>query len=248
MKLFRKKFLPKPQHLSDVQFITMAFNSQSHSLSQLTKQSDEILFDAYLTGDMTAFDVLLQRYQKPLFAFLYRSMGNSESANDAFQEIFLKVVKSAHEFRRGSKFSTWIYTIARHYCIDESRRGLFRNHISLDQSHDEQNEATTLMNVLADQKSNHEETLSVNEMSQWLNKALQEISPEQREVFLMREIQNLSFEDISRLTGASLNTTKSRMRYALQSLQQWFAEKNIFGHDDSDTMIGHKSSKLKERV
>src|SRR6187549_2242910 len=90
-------------------------------------ESDEALMSAYRAGDVRAFERLLARHEKPIWNFLRRSVRDAAVAEDLLQEVFLRVVKSADEWKGTAKVSTWLYTIARNLCIDHARRAIHRD-------------------------------------------------------------------------------------------------------------------------
>lgn len=186
---------------------------------------DEELFGAFKKGNEQAFDVLLGRHQKPLYNFLYRILGNLEAAEEALQEVFLRAIRSADEYRPSAKFSTWLYTIARNFCIDYGRKQKFRRHLSLETKDDNDSEA--LQNAFASQEATADNRVSAQQIERILYQILDELAPEQKEVFLLRETQGLQFDEIAHITKVSVNTVKSRMRYALMTIQKRFEEFGI---------------------
>lgn len=196
----------------------------------LAESADEDLMLAYRRGHEPAFATLLGRHQKPLYNYLLRSLKKPELAEEALQEVFLKVAKTRHHYEVTAKFTTWLYTMARHHCIDLARKGRFRQYVSLDQGLEDEKTRPAFERVLASEErvdlSSSAQELKIN-----LEKILHEISPDQREVFLLREYQGLPFDEIARVMETSVNTVKSRMRYALQAIQKKFAEMGIISND-----------------
>src|SRR5256885_6291508 len=96
------------------------------------ERTDEELLAAYQQGDPGAFEALLRRHRAPLFTFLLRMLGDRQRAEDLAQETFLRIVKGAPAWERRARFQTWLYTVARNLCIDQSRRDRFRRTDSLD--------------------------------------------------------------------------------------------------------------------
>src|SRR3989475_11997360 len=90
------------------------------------ERTDEELLAAYQQGDPGAFEALLRRHRAPLFTFLLRMLGDRQRAEDLAQETFLRIVKGAPAWERRARFQTWLYTVARNLCIDQSRRDPFR--------------------------------------------------------------------------------------------------------------------------
>ena len=97
------------------------------------ERGDEALMEAYQRGDTRAFEVLLARHQRPVFNFFVRQVGNRALAEDLLQDVFLRVIKGARNYKREAKFTTWLYTIARNLCVDNARRAKHRKAASLDQ-------------------------------------------------------------------------------------------------------------------
>lgn len=168
---------------------------------------------------MDAFEVLLERYQQPLFAFCYRFCNDSAQAQDLVQEVFLRLIKTAKNYEPRAKFSTFLYTFAHNLCIDYIRRGKKRKNVSLSEPVADA-EGLTLGDMMKDEKSNPEKEYHQKTFEEALQKAVSELPEEQREIFLLREQMNLPFEEIARIAGCLPSTAKSRMRYALQSIRQ----------------------------
>jgi RNA polymerase sigma-70 factor (ECF subfamily) len=196
----------------------------------LLRQSDEQLMAAYQKGDLHAFQVLLARHQKPIFNFIYRFLKNPEAAEEGFQEVFLRLIRSRQDYLPSAKFTTWLYTLARHYCIDQLRKKKHHDHASFEEENDK-----LYVNPESVGRFSHApeayDISSARELNERLEKILNDLNPEQREVFLLRELQGLPFEEIARITGVSVNTVKSRMRYALQFLQKRFRELGVEAPD-----------------
>src|SRR5690606_32418337 len=181
--------------------------------------------DRFNAGNAEAFAVILERYRRPMFNFILRSTRDRAQAEDLVQEVFLRVVQRSAEFRKNSKFSTWLYTIARNLCIDTSRKMAFRRHRSLDAPlrRDEQ-QGATLLDRVGDGRPMVDRTVIGERLQIEVAAAVEALPDEQREVFLMRQIQGLAFKDIAEIVGVPENTIKSRMRYALERLRLALAE------------------------
>lgn len=181
---------------------------------------------AFQSGDKTAFRLLLARHQKPLFGFLLRFLKTYENAEEAFQEVFLRVVKSQKDYKPTAKFTTWLYTLARHYCIDFMRKEKFRQHQSIDQDAGESSGHSRFEKYLSNPES-LESITEGKELQDHLMAVLDGLSPEQKTVFLLREFQNLPFDEIAKITQVPVNTVKSRMRYAVQAIQTGLGKRGI---------------------
>ena len=186
--------------------------------------SDEALLRRFTEGDAEAFEALVRRFERPLFNFILRSVRDADRSQGLLQEVFLRVIQRASEFQGGSKVSTWIYTIARNLCIDTSRKMVFRRHRSLDAPTGDDPEGPTMMDRVVAATPLADREVIGGDLKERIARAVEELPEEQREVFLMRELQDLAFKDIAEIVGVPENTVKSRMRYALERLQRALAE------------------------
>jgi RNA polymerase sigma-70 factor, ECF subfamily len=190
--------------------------------------TDEVLMMRFQGGDQSAFARLVRRHKTPVYNFILRSVRSREVAEDLVQDVFVKVVQNAAEFKHEARFSTWAYTIARNVCIDHLRKAALRRHPSLDQAANNNSgeDGPTLGERIADSHFGAavDRVAIGTELGQRITRAVEELPPEQREVFLLREVANVPFKEIAEIVGVPENTTKSRMRYALERLQQALAE------------------------
>jgi RNA polymerase sigma-70 factor (ECF subfamily) len=181
--------------------------------------SDEELLRRYLGGEAEAFRPLIQRYEKPIYNFILRSVRRPDRAEEILQDTFLKVVQRAHDFKGQSKFSTWLFTIARNLCIDHSRKMVFRRHRSLDARTDA-GEGPTLLDRTANRDAAVDRRAMAADLQARIAEAVEDLPEEQREVFLLRQVEGMPFKEIAEVVGVPENTVKSRMRYALERLQR----------------------------
>jgi RNA polymerase sigma-70 factor, ECF subfamily len=182
--------------------------------------SDEGLMLRFQRGEVSAFGELVQRHKVPLFNFLLRQLRSRSAAEDALQEVLLRVVQSAAEFKHEARFTTWVYAIARNLCIDQLRKLSIRNHDSLDQPRGGEGPTIGEQTADPDPGSSAERAALNQELRDRIIAAVEALPEEQREVFLLREVANLAFKDIAEVTNTPENTVKSRMRYALERLQE----------------------------
>ncbi len=185
----------------------------------LQEEADEALMLRYQQGEVRAFEILLNRHRKPIFNFILRFVQRRELAEDLLQETFLRVIRSAAKYKQQAKFTTWLYTIARNLCVDQSRRAKHRRAQSLDSPLSTADGSGTLLDVVAGNELPSDRKAVSKEIHKKLQEALGQLSEEQREVFLMREFLDMPFKQISDVVGVTENTVKSRMRYALQKLR-----------------------------
>jgi RNA polymerase sigma-70 factor (ECF subfamily) len=183
--------------------------------------TDEALMARYQQGDVAAFAELVARHEKRLWNFVRRFVADSATAEDLLQEVFLRVVRNATEWQPSAKFTTWLYTIARNLCTDNARRGVFRKADSLDQTPGAARDESGPHRIdkVASPDGNAEKAAMNREIATRVDQAVATLPVEQREVFLMREVMDMSFAEIATATKTSEPTVKSRMRYALERLR-----------------------------
>lgn len=187
-------------------------------MKELNRLSDEQLVSLYLQGNGNAFDIILNRYRDVVFSYLSYTLKSQEKAEDAFQDVFMKVVVQLNEgkYQSTGKFNAWIMRIVHNYIIDLYRRT--------------QTDATVISNDESEVDLFNMPSLAVNENreqemidQQTLNEIKQLIAllPDtQREVLLMRYYDDLSFKEIAEKTNCSINTALGRMRYAIMNLKK----------------------------
>lgn len=169
----------------------------------------------------------MKRHEVGLFNFILRSVRDRATAEELLQDTWIRVLSGIRDFQRASKFSTWVYTVARNLCIDHARKAVLRRHPSLDQSsrsNGSSSDGPTLGEQLADGGPRADRSAISKELQEKLVAAIHELPDDQREVFMLREYGALPFKDIADIVGAPENTVKSRMRYALERLQSALAE------------------------
>ncbi len=190
----------------------------------LQDEADEALMAKYQGGEVRAFEILMTRHRRPIYNFILRYVGNAPIAEELLQETFLRVVRSASRYQPKAKFTTWLYTIARNLCTDQARRAVHRRTRSLDANFGAGDDSGTLLDVLPNDQIGADRESASTEIRKKLEEALSRLAEDQREVFLMREFHGMPFKEIASVVGASENTVKSRMRYALEKLRIELAE------------------------
>ena len=185
----------------------------------LHDEADEDLMVQYQQGEVRAFEILLSRHRKPVFNFILRFIGERETAEDLLQETFMRVIKGADAYKRQAKFTTWLYTIARNLCVDQTRRRKHRRHASLDAPMSASEDSGTLLDVIPSSEMASDRTSVNKQLHETMQRAIGGLSDEQREVFLMREFLDMPFKQIAEVVGVPENTVKRRMRYALEKLR-----------------------------
>ncbi len=183
--------------------------------------SDETLMVRYQRGDREAFTVLVRRHHRPLYNFVLRQLRQPNVAEEVTQEVFLRVVQNASQYKHEARFVTWTYAIARNLCVDQLRKLAHRRHPSLEQPLGPGDDARSLGDVVTSQRvdGDAERGTAALQMRAMLIQAVETLPDDQREVYLLREVGNLSFKEIAEVVGVAENTAKSRMRYALDRLR-----------------------------
>jgi len=189
----------------------------------MNDQTDEQLMQAFREGNARAFELLLARHERKVWNFLRRSV-DPTTAEDLLQEVFLRVIKAqaaSVDWKGEAKFTTWVYAIARNLCIDHARRAVHRDARSLDGPTRAEDEAgETLHERLAHGARDAEGLASDGQVRARVEEAVAALPPDQREVFLLREVMDMPFAEIAAVVGAPEPTVKSRMRYALERLRE----------------------------
>ena len=181
--------------------------------------TDEELLAAARGGDTAALETLLVRYQPHLYRFGLRMCGNVEDAGDVAQESLISMARSLKDFRGDSAVSSWLYTIARRFCIKQRRRSKFapaREH-SLDAP---ENPAA---DRLVDSGPNPEQAATNRELASALNRAIDALDPAQREVLVLRDIEGLSAAEVASVLGTSVDAVKSRLHRARVAVRRQLA-------------------------
>ena len=175
----------------------------------LEQDPDMALVRNYLAGDDTAFEALFRKYQTSIFNIVSR-MVKSEDAYDLTQDVFCHVLRAVHTFRGDSKFSTWLYSVARNVCLNRIRRKNCVREESLDSMIDDQ----SFTDLLPDDSADVERIVETHEIQRVVNSVLATLPPEQRLLILLRDFEQLSYEEVSLVTEMSLSNVKSRLHRA----------------------------------
>ncbi len=207
-------------------FLLVLQRNRSTSVHPADPGSDEDLYRRYAEGDQRAFRVLLNRHGGAVLGYLTRFFGDREMANDLTQEVFLRVISAAGDFRGESSFRTYLFRIVRHLCIDVMRSRGARPDArarSLDGPVGSDPDGRSLAEVVPGKSLPGDARTLSGELSQALEAGLARLTDEQREVFLMREVEGLRFPEIAEVLGVNENTVKSRMHHAVLNLRESLA-------------------------
>ena len=189
-----------------------------------------------LQGDVNAFEKLVTEYEKAVYAIAQRMTGNPEDAADMTQETFIKAYNSLSSFRGDSKFSVWLYRIATNVCLDFLRSRSRKPTVSLSMEDDDGEEVEL---DIADESQSPERLLERGLTRDAVRRGLNALSPEYRQILLLREIQGLSYEEISDVLTLEVGTVKSRIFRARKRLCAFLlADGNIPDFVPSGNMKG----------
>ncbi len=154
-------------------------------------------------GDINSFEILIENYQKYAFNIAYKMMHNYDDANDVTQEAFIKVFQYIKNFKRDSSFSTWLYRIVINTCKDEFKKRNKIQTISID-------EEDSYKEVKDDSKT-PDEILESVEMRETIDRAINSLSSNYKEIIILRDIKELSYKEISEQLELPIGTIKSRI-------------------------------------
>ena len=178
--------------------------------------SDEQLMRDYAGGKVSAFETLYDRHTLPVWRFVQRSVQNTALADDLVQDVWFSVVRQAPQYEARAKFRTWLFTLAHHRVVDHWRT--HKAHVSLDA---ESEDGSALADMLAAESGfGPERRLDSREQAQALLDALAALPLVQREAFLLQAEAGMSVAEIAQTTGVSMETAKSRLRYARARLRE----------------------------
>ena len=193
-------------------------------LRDFSSATDIDLVATAITGVEGSFEELVRRYQRPISAYVYRMVGNYESALDLTQEIFIKVYGSLGRYRSEFKFSTWIYKIAHNSAVDHLRRNA-----SHEQSLVKGTEGDRFEIPIESRHPSPEQESERKERRIEIEAVVRTLPSNYRELIILRHSQDLSYEEIVEVTGLPLGTVKNRLFRAREMMRQQFLEKGITG-------------------
>jgi RNA polymerase sigma-70 factor (ECF subfamily) len=187
----------------------------------LDDERDEMLMTTYAHGVARAFDVLYARHRNGVYRYLLRHCGNAGTADELFQDVWMNVIRARATYVPTARFATWLYTIAHHRIVSHWRASGQVTLVSTDGDDD----ASAAVHALAASRSDQPEVRAGSgEMAGRLHAALAALPPVQRDAFLLQQDSGLSLLEIAQLTGAGVETVKSRLRYAVVKLRAALGE------------------------
>jgi RNA polymerase sigma factor (sigma-70 family) len=177
---------------------------------EMKSLSDQELMRLVQAGDFSPASEIYDRYSSRIYNFAYRFLRNSEAAEDATQEVFVKMLKHANQFHGDAKLSTWLFSITANWCRDYLRK-----------SDNKAKEAEDVLITLpAPAELAPDRNLERRQNEQMIQKALTALTPEQREAILLSRYQGLSYAEIAQISGCSEGAVKTRVFRAMETLKK----------------------------
>ncbi len=173
--------------------------------------TDAVLIQEYQAGEDKAFEKLYRKYERPLYSFIYRFIGNRESAEDVFQQTWLKVIRGLENYDERGKFGSWLFGIANNACLDLVRK---KSTVKKDDYASEKLDHLPQKEMIPDESVIH------MEQSVLLENGIERLQWEQKQVVLLRVYAEMSFKEIAAMIDAPLNTVLGRMHYAVKNLRK----------------------------
>jgi RNA polymerase sigma-70 factor, ECF subfamily len=181
----------------------------------LLKITDEQLIAKFQVGDLSAFDQIVERYQGQLINFVGRLLNDRNAAEDIVQETFLRVYRNKHRYKEIARFSTWIYTIAGNLARTELRRRKIRNFFSISQRGEGEKDYE-----IPDTDIDVEKSVEGSMVKEMILREVMKLPVYFREVIILRDLQDLSYEEISQILNVPLGTVKSRVNRGRSQIQK----------------------------
>ena len=196
----------------------------SIALSQAKALSDVELIAGAIAGGEDNFEELVRRYQRPIIGYVFRMLGDYESALDVTQEVFIKVYNSLERYSSEYKFSTWLYRIAHNAAIDHMRR----NSVNAQSLETESADGTYQLQIESQNPTPEQD----RERSEWrtqIDSVVKCLPAVYRDLILLRHSQDLSYDEIAEVTGLPLGTVKNRLFRAREMMRDIFIERGLTG-------------------
>src|SRR5436305_689205 len=174
------------------------------------------------TGDMSAYDELVRRFQERIYATIYHMTSNHEDANDLAQETFIKAYQALKSFKGDSGFYTWVYRIAVNKTINFLKQRKNKIHLSLNDLDFNAENDPDLVALVSDKTPRRD--IALSELQEKLNAAMLKLSEVHRLVVTLHDVQGLSHEEIGKIMECNIGTVRSRLFYARQQLQAYLSD------------------------
>lgn len=180
-----------------------------------TQLPDALLVQDYVSGNENALAALIKRHESKIYGFIYSKISDRDISNDIFQDTFIKVIRTlkSNSYNEEGKFLPWVMRISHNLIVDHYRKTkkmpMFR-----------ETEEFSIFSIMSDDSLSIENKLITEQVEKDIKRLIEELPVDQKEVLLMRMYQDMSFKEISEVTGVSINTALGRMRYALMNMRK----------------------------
>lgn len=185
--------------------------------------TDEDLVARATAGDLESFNQLVSRWERPIYALAYRTLGREEEARDVVQEAFLRAFRGLKGFKGEAKFSSWLYRITLNLCRDWVRRERRAPLVQVPEGVD----PVDLADAQASPEPSVEDLVADREMSAAVAKAMAELPEEQRTAIMLKEYHGLTFQEIAEQLGCPLSTVKTRLYQGLSVLRRRLERRQV---------------------
>lgn len=199
----------------------------AETLLDIAMMHSETLIARAKTGDQSAQGKLVQMWYKRIYNFGYKFFMDHDMAMEISQKTFISMCRNLHNLQETGRFKPWLYKIAVNYCREEARKKKVSRSLPFDLVWNRDAEDSPQWESSGQRYDNPERQLQQLELSDILQKALFELSDEQREIVIMKEYEGLKFREIAEVLNISENTVKSRMYYGLDGLKKILEKNNI---------------------
>jgi RNA polymerase sigma-70 factor (ECF subfamily) len=187
----------------------------------LDSEEDNVLFEKYRAGEKRAFRFLVERYQRRVYTVAWGILRNHDDAMDVSQDAFVKVHKYLDGFKGNSSFYTWLYRIVVNLCIDRKRRAARAAQVNYDDTINHEtnvfSNGPTLATVSIDGPAR---ALARKELVTHMQKVLEKLSEDHRQILVLREVEGLSYEELAEVLGLAKGTVMSRLFHARKNFQK----------------------------
>ena len=197
----------------------------------MTVQTDEqLMISLVKEGDLSSFEELLTRYERPLFNYLMRHLGNFHTAQDLFQETFYRIYKHRESFNPALKFSTWAYRIATNLCIDELKKKARELEVPLEDNR--MNQETSFrsgdrgINKISSNPSPEGKLIKKN-LEEKIKDLIKFLPEKLKSVFILSEYEELSCREIAKILEIPIGTVKSRLHHSFKKLMELIEKRGL---------------------
>jgi RNA polymerase sigma-70 factor (ECF subfamily) len=180
-----------------------------------TQLPDASLVQDYVSGNENALAALIKRHESKIYGFIYSKISDRDISNDIFQDTFIKVIRTlkSNSYNEEGKFLPWVMRISHNLIVDHYRKTkkmpMFR-----------ETEEFSIFSIMSDDSLSIENKMISEQVEMDIKRLIEELPVDQKEVLVMRMYQDMSFKEISEITGVSINTALGRMRYALMNMRK----------------------------